>query len=71
MTHEDLLQTAERLEARILRESGAARLAMRPEFSRVMDHLQRGGVSVPGRFRRLQATLCDEAVEEMFDNMPV
>ncbi|WP_264210007.1 hypothetical protein [Leisingera thetidis] len=71
MTHEDLLHTVENLETRILGETGAARLAMRPEFIRLLDHMRKKGTEVPGRFRRLEAALCEEAVEEMFDNMPV
>ncbi|WP_323777604.1 hypothetical protein [Leisingera sp.] len=71
MTHDDLLNTVENLENRILGETGTARLAMRPEFIRLLDHMRKTGAAVPGRFRRLEATLCEEAVEEMFDNMPV
>lgn len=71
MTSDELLLAAERLEARILNETGPARLAMRPEFSRVVSRIRSSGLRVPGRFRRLETALSDEAVEEMFDNMPV
>ncbi|MEX0302475.1 MAG: hypothetical protein AB3N24_08635 [Leisingera sp.] len=71
MTKEELLHTVEALETRILGETGAARLAMRPEFIRLLDYMRKKGEEVPGRFRRLEAALCEEAVEEMFDNMPV
>ncbi|KIC37209.1 hypothetical protein [Leisingera sp. ANG-M7] len=71
MTREDLLSTVESLETRIRKESGAARLAMRPEFIRLLDYMRKTGADVPGRLRRLEATLCEEAVEDMFDNVPV
>ncbi|MDC0660264.1 MULTISPECIES: hypothetical protein [unclassified Leisingera] len=71
MTREDLLSTVESLETRIRKESGAARLAMRPEFIRLLDYMRKTGAEVPGRLRRLEATLCEEAVEDMFDNVPV
>lgn len=71
MTREDLLSTVESLETRIRKESGAARLAMRPEFIRLLDYMRKTGAEVPGRLRRLEAALCEEAVEEMFDNVPV
>ncbi|MBY6065913.1 hypothetical protein KUW17_04125 [Leisingera aquaemixtae] len=71
MTQEDLLHTVENLESRIRKETGSARLAMRPEFIRLLDYMRRNGAEVPGRLRRLEATLCEEAVEEMFDNVPV
>lgn len=71
MTMDDLFHTVEQLETRIQRETGAARLAMRPEFIRLLDHMRKNGAEVPRRFRRLEAALCEEAVEEMFDNMPV
>ncbi|MEW2913458.1 MULTISPECIES: hypothetical protein [unclassified Leisingera] len=71
MTREDLLSTVESLETRIRKESGAERLAMRPEFIRLLDYMRKTGAEVPGRLRRLEAALCEEAVEEMFDNVPV
>ncbi|MFW8634213.1 hypothetical protein [Cribrihabitans pelagius] len=71
MTKDELLLAAEKLEARILNESGPARLAMRPEFARVVSRMRGSGLRVPGRFRRLETVLCEEAAEEMFDNMPV
>lgn len=71
MTNEDLLHRAKLLETRILGQSGADRLAMRPEFSRVVERLRQNGAEVPGRLRRLDAALCQDAVEEMFDNIPV
>jgi hypothetical protein len=46
-------------------------MALRPEFSRVVDRLRQNGAAVPGRLRRLEAALVQDAVEEMFDNIPV
>lgn len=71
MTNEDLLHRARSLETSILGADGAVRMALRPEFSRVVDRLRQNGAAVPGRLRRLEAALVQDAVEEMFDNIPV
>jgi hypothetical protein len=71
MKDEDLLGAAEVLEARILEQNSRGRLAMRPEFDNVVARLRRNGGTVPGRLRRLEVALRQEAIEEMFDNMPV
>lgn len=71
MTKQDLFKTANELEQKIKRADSAKRLALQPELSRVLERLKADGQDVPPRLRRLNTTLCDEAVEAWFDNMPV
>lgn len=68
---QDLKKTAESLEQRIAGENCAGRLKLQSELSQLMARMQAQGQVVPVRLRRLDATLCDEAVEAQFDNMPV
>lgn len=71
MTTQDLLSAAEKLEHRIAAADEAERLALQPEFSKVLERLEAEGQQVPAHLRRLDAALIDEAVEARFDNMPV
>ncbi|GGH22563.1 hypothetical protein SAMN05444007_102228 [Cribrihabitans marinus] len=71
MTHLDLMSTAERLEQTLATAPLAKRIALQPEFSRVIHRMRVDGMRVPSRLQRLDAALCDEAVEAQFDNMPV
>lgn len=71
MTARDLFRTAEALEQRLENASGSARLALQPEFRKVLERLEAEGERVPDRLRRLEAMLNDEATEAWFDNMPV
>jgi hypothetical protein len=68
---QDLIRTAEALEQKIAGANSAARLAMQPEFARVIDRLRANRVDIPSRLLRLDAALVEEAVEDRFDNMPV
>lgn len=67
----DLFRTAEQLEQKIAEADSDRRIALQPEFSRVLEQIQASGGQVPLRMRRLDASLCDEAIEARFDNMPV
>lgn len=71
MTVHELFRTAERLEQRIDAASGAARLALQPQLRAVLHQIEAEGRQVPLHLRRLEASLGDEAVEALFDNMPV
>ncbi|MCI5097658.1 MAG: hypothetical protein MRY77_15180 [Rhodobacteraceae bacterium] len=68
---QDLIRTAEALEQKITGATSTARLAMQPEFARVIDRLRANRVDIPSRLLRLDAALVEEAVEDRFDNMPV
>lgn len=71
MTAQELLSQAERLESRIAAADRDQRLALQPQFSLVLDRLEKQGEPVPKRLRRLDAALTDEAIEDRFDNMPI
>lgn len=67
----DLEQRASQLEAQIENASEKERLALQPQVDRVIATLKAKGQSVPCRLKRINDTLKDEAIEDMFDNMPV
>lgn len=69
--NQDLISVAEQLEQQIAGAQGPARLAMQPEFARVLDRMRTAGIKVPSRLRQLEDRLGDEMVEDQFDNMPV
>lgn len=71
MTAQELMKTAVKLETRIEGADPSVRLALQPEFHKVLQRLRAEGEAVPFRLRRLEAVLCDEATEARFDNMPV
>lgn len=71
MTEQELFATAEGLERRIVAAGTGERLRLQPQFSAVLQRIQGAGLQVPQRLRRLDAALCDEAVEARFDNMPI
>ncbi len=71
MSNQELIKVAEHLEKRIEGAPCAMRLALQPEFTRVLDRMRSAGVKIPQRLKRLDETLCEEAVEDSFDNMPV
>jgi hypothetical protein len=71
MTVQDMLTTAEAMEKRIESADASARLALQPEFHRILQRIRADGGKVPFRLRRLEAMLCEEATEAQFDNMPV
>lgn len=59
------------LEKQIEAASQKERLALLPAFDRVIATLTAHGETVPGRLRRLNSTLKEEAIEDLFDNMPI
>ena len=71
MTNQGLIRTARDLEQKIGRADAVGRLAMQPELTRVLERLKADGQQVPPGLRDLNNVLCDEAIENWFDNMPV
>jgi len=71
MARQDLLKVASELERKINQADSARRLALQPEFTRVLQQLTARGQEVAPHMRQLNTVLCDEAVEAWFDNMPV
>lgn len=70
MTKHELLATSETLEAHIAK-AATTRIAMQPQLQTILNRLEADGIVVPGRLKRLNATLIDEAIEARFDNMPI
>lgn len=67
----DLQVQATNLIARAEAASHAERLLLQPQIDRVVTTLAMQGHTVPNRLRQINNTLKDEALEDMFDNMPV
>ncbi len=71
MTAQDLYTEAERLERKLNGACLDTRLALQPSVSKVLDKMRSQGVQIPSRLRRLDAALCEDALEARFDNMPI
>lgn len=71
MTAQDLFSEAEQLEQKLDGACLDTRLALQPSVSKVLDRMRASGVNIPSRLRRLDAALCEDAIEARFDNMPV
>lgn len=67
----DLELRASQLETEIKNASPKERIALQPQVDRVISRLKAKGEIVPCRLQRMNETLRDEAIEDMFDNMPV
>ncbi|AXT26737.1 hypothetical protein D1823_09155 [Ruegeria sp. AD91A] len=71
MTTKSLYSEAEQLEQKLRNASLDTRLALQPSVSKVIDRMRQEGMQVPSRLRRLDAALCEDAIEALFDNLPV
>ncbi len=71
MNTQDLFRAASELEEKIKLADALGRAALQPELNRVLERLKADGQTVPSRLQQLNTTLCDEAIEGWFDNMPV
>lgn len=71
MTTNELYFEAERLERKLHGASLETRLALQPSVTKVIERMRAQGMSVPSRFRRLDAALIEDVVEAQFDNMPI
>lgn len=67
----DLTASAAQIEAKIAQAGPCGRTQYQPELSRIVQHMRASGVRVPSRLRKLDMVLTEEAIEDMFDNMPV
>ena len=67
----NLYSEAEQLEKKLLNASLDTRLALQPSVSKVVDRMRQQGMRIPSRLRRLDASLCEDAMEARFDNLPV
>ncbi len=67
----DLKVQAAELVERAEAASHAERLRLQPLIDRVVTTLAIQGHAVPRRLKNMNNTLKDEALDDMFDNMPV
>ena len=67
----DLEQRAFELEEQAQTASAKERLKLAPQIDRVVTTLLSRGYRVPMRLRALNNELKEEAIEDMFDNLPV
>lgn len=67
----DLERQATQLMDRVENASHAERMQLQPQFDRVITTMSMRGQTVPCRLRHINNTLKDEALDDMFDNMPV
>ncbi len=71
MMTKNLYSEAEQLEKKLQDACLDTRLALQPSFSKIVDRMRQQGMHVPSRMRRLDAALCEDAMEARFDNLPV
>lgn len=71
MTTQELYTEAEHLEQKLKGACLDTRLALQPSVSQVLDRMRAQGMHIPSRLRRLDASLCEDALEARFDNMPI
>lgn len=67
----DIEQRALHLEQQAIKASPKERLKLQPQLDHAITLLATRGHAVPSRLRCLNNTLKDEAIEDMFDNLPV
>lgn len=68
---EDLKKRAFELEREAENGNAKTRLSVQPQFEQVLSRLAARGYQVPARLRNLNNALKEEAIEDMFDNLPV
>ncbi|MBO9436528.1 hypothetical protein J7394_20120 [Ruegeria sp. R13_0] len=71
MTTDNLYFEAQELEQKLQNACLDTRLALQPSFSKIVDRMRQQGMHVPSRMRRLDAALCEDAMEARFDNLPI
>lgn len=71
MSTVNLYSEAEQLEERLKGACLETRLALQPSVTKVIDRMRQQGMHIPSRLRRLDAALCEDAMEAQFDNLPV
>lgn len=67
----DLEKQASELETKVQNASLQERMALQPQLDRVVTSLTVQGIPVSKKLRRINNDLKDEALDDMFDNMPV
>ncbi|MEM1075149.1 MAG: hypothetical protein AAF665_06600 [Pseudomonadota bacterium] len=67
----DLHTQATQLQSQVRNASPAERLRLQPLVDRVVTAMALQGYQVPRSLRTMNNMLKDEALDDMFDNMPV
>ena len=67
----ELQQYAVHLDGHVKKMTQAERKTLHNEISSVVTSLKTRGLAVPSRLREVNQDFKDEALEEMFDNVPV
>ncbi|MEM1352612.1 MAG: hypothetical protein AAGF27_09710 [Pseudomonadota bacterium] len=67
----DLEMQATQLMDKVHNACHAERMRLQPQFDRVITSMAMQGKTVPCRLRHMNNTLKDEALDDMFDNMPI
>ncbi|MDX1780541.1 MAG: hypothetical protein R3256_04395 [Thalassovita sp.] len=71
MAERKFLELIEQLEAEINAAEEGSRAQMQVQLHSVVEQMKSKGLEVPQRLQQLDDQLADDAVESMFDNMPV
>ncbi len=62
---------SDELARQISEATAAQRLELQPKLGRMIEDMQKAGLSVPVRLRNLHEQLLDEVIEARFDNLPI
>lgn len=71
MSTMNLYSEAERLEQKLENACLDTRLQLQPSVSKVIARMRQQGMHIPSKLRRLDAALCEDAMEAQFDNLPI
>ncbi|TMV09699.1 hypothetical protein FGK63_01115 [Ruegeria sediminis] len=71
MTAQDLYKEVERLERKLDGACLDTRLELQPTVSKMVQRMRVQGVAIPSKLLRMDAALCEDAIEASFDNLPV
>ena len=71
MAERKFLELIEQLEAEIEAAEEGSRAQIQAQLHSVVEQMKSKGLEVPLRLQQLDDQLADDAVESLFDNMPV
>ena len=67
----DLEKQAHDLQAKVATATLSERMVLQPQMDRIVTNLTARGLPVSKSLQRINNTLKDEALDDMFDNMPI
>lgn len=71
MTHDDLITKGAELLTKLENTNDEGRKALLPELEKHLSELRIAGLDAPVRLKELEQEVHDDAVEDIFDNMPL